>query len=44
MDNVRDKMQSWLQINPPVANRISLQEFLDWDANAIKNRIWYRGD
>jgi len=44
MDNVRNKMQSWLQINPPVASSINLQEFLDWEGNAIKNRIWYRGD
>lgn len=44
MDNVRTKMQSWLQINPPVASSINLQEYLDWEGNAIKNRIWYRGD
>lgn len=44
MDNMRNKMQSWLQINPPVASSINLQEFLDWEGNAIRNRIWYRGD
>jgi hypothetical protein len=44
MDNVRKKMQSWLQINPPIAMLINLQEVLDFEGNAIKNRIWYRGD
>lgn len=44
MDNFRNRMQSWLQINPPVASSINLQEFLDWEGNCIRNRIWYRGD
>lgn len=44
MDNVRKKMQSWLQINPPLAMLINIQEVLDFQGNAIKNRIWYRGD
>ena len=41
---MRTKMQSWLQINPPSAMLINLQETLDYQGNAIKNRIWYRGD
>ncbi len=44
MDNLRTKMQSWLQINPPLAMLINIQEVLDFQGNAIKNRIWYRGD
>ena len=44
MDNVRTKMRSWLQINPPSAMLINIQESLDFEGNAIKNRIWYRGD
>ena len=44
MDNVRKKMQSWLQINPPLAMLINIEEVLDFQGNAIKNRIWYRGD
>ena len=44
MDSIRTKMQSFLQINPPVASSINLQEYLDWSGNAIKNKIWYRGD
>ena len=43
-DYMRRKMQSWLQINPPMAMLINLQEVLDFQGNAIKNRIWYRGD
>lgn len=44
MDRMRKRMQSWLQINPPMAMLINLQEVLDFQGNAIKNRIWYRGD
>lgn len=44
MDNVRKRLQSWLQINPPLAMLINIQEVLDFQGNAIKNRIWYRGD
>lgn len=44
MDKVRHRMQSFLQINPPVASSINLQEFLDWEGTCIRNKIWYRGD
>lgn len=44
IDRVRTKMQSFLQITPPSASQINIQEYLDWNGNAIKNRIWYRGD
>lgn len=44
MDNVRKKMQSWLQINPPLAMMINIEEVLDFQGTAIRNRIWYRGD
>lgn len=44
MDNVRKRMQSWLQINPPVAMMINISELYDFQGNAIKNRIWYRGE
>lgn len=43
-DYMRKKMQSWLQISPPMAMLINLEEVLDFQGNAIKNRIWYRGD
>lgn len=44
MDYMRKRMQSFLQINPPMAMLINLEEVLDFQGNAIKNRIWYRGD
>lgn len=44
MENVRKRMQSWLQINPPVAMMINISEIYDFQGNAIKNRIWYRGE
>lgn len=44
MNYMKTKMQSWLEINPPIAMTINIQEWLDYNGNAIKNRIWYRGD
>lgn len=44
MDRIREKAQSWLQINPPVAMMINITEIYDFNGNAIKNRIWYRGE
>ena len=44
MDTVREKMRSFLRIEPPNAKVINIQESLDYQGNAIKNRIWYRGD
>jgi hypothetical protein len=44
MDNIKHRLQSWLNINPPLAMLINIQEVLDFQGNAIKNKIWYRGD
>ena len=44
MDSMKKRMQSWLQINPPLAMLINIEEVLDFQGNAIKNLIWYRGD
>lgn len=43
-DFMREKMQSFLQIQPPRAFTINIDGMLDWKGNAIKNKIWYRGD
>lgn len=43
-DYVRDKMRSFLQIQPPRSFAINLDGMLDFNGNAIKNKIWYRGD
>ena len=44
MDAIRNRIRSFLQIEPAVGQTIYIQEYLDYEANAIKNRIWYRGD
>ncbi|WP_242911580.1 phage portal protein [Eubacterium aggregans] len=44
MDKLKNKIQSWLQIQPAYASTIIINEDLDYKGNAIKNRIWYRGD
>lgn len=44
MDKVREGMRSFLQLDPPSTRYITIQETLDYEANAFKNRIWYRGD
>lgn len=43
-DYMREKMQSFLQIQPPRAYSINIDGMLDFRGNAIKNKIWYRGD
>lgn len=44
MENVRSGVRSWLKIQPANPNQINIIESLDFEGNAIKNRIWYRGD
>lgn len=44
MKKARQKMQSFLQIDTMSPLQIRLQEIEDYNLNAIKNRIWYRGD
>ena len=44
MDAIRDKMRSFLLLEPPRPMQISIYEGMDYQANAIKNRIWYRGE
>lgn len=44
MDKVKSSIRSWLQIEPATGKQISIRETLDYQGNAIKNRIWYRGD
>lgn len=44
MENVKSGVRSWLNIQPANPTQISITETLDFAGNAIKNRIWYRGD
>lgn len=43
-DSIRRGMRSFLQIEPAQSNVIQITESLDFNANAAKNRIWYRGN
>lgn len=43
-EKVRTGIRTWLRIQPAMNGTFTLQETLDYEGNAIKNRIWYRGD
>lgn len=43
-EKIRAGIQTWLRIQPAQMSSIQLQETLTYEGNAIKNRIWYRGD
>ena len=42
-DKVREGMRSFLEIQPPVARSYNVWGTVDFDGNAVKNRLWYRG-
>lgn len=42
-DRVRNMIRSFLRIEPPQGRTITITEQLDYNANAARNRIWYRG-
>lgn len=43
-DSIRRGIRSFLQIEPAQQNVFMITEHLDFNANAAKNRIWYRGN
>lgn len=43
-ENVKRGIRSWLNVQEARPANILINEPLDYEANAIKNRIWYRGD
>lgn len=43
-ENIKRGVRSWLQIQPSNPYSIQIQETMDFELNAIRNRIWYRGD
>lgn len=43
-DNIKRGLLNWLQIQPASPQGILIQEVLDFEQSAIRNRIWYRGD
>lgn len=43
-NTIKKGIRSWLQVQEASPTQIMIQEKLDYELNAIKNRIWYRGD
>lgn len=43
-NNIKRGIRSWLNVQEASPTNILINELLDYEANAIKNRIWYRGD
>lgn len=43
-ENIKRGLRSWLQVQPANPHSIQIQETMDFELNAIRNRIWYRGD
>lgn len=43
-ENIKRGIRSWLNIQPTNPYGIQIQEIMDFELNAIRNRIWYRGD
>lgn len=43
-EKVKEGIRSWLRIQPANKTVININEVLDFEGNAIKNRIWYRGE
>lgn len=42
-NNVKRGLRNWL-LNDQASDNIQIRELIDFQTNAIKNRIWYRGD
>ncbi len=43
-ENIKRGVRSWLNITPANPYAISINETMDFELSAIRNRIWYRGD
>ena len=43
-DSIRRGLRSWLNITPSNPYGIQINEVMDFELSAIRNRIWYRGD
>ena len=44
MEKAKEGIRSWLDVQSANPTKINIIETLDYEGNAIKNRIWYRGD
>ena len=43
-ENIKKTVRSWLNVTPADPYSIQIQEVMDFELHAIRNRIWYRGD
>lgn len=43
-ENIKRGLRSWLNVMPASPYSIQINEVMDFEVNAIRNRIWYRGD
>ena len=43
-ENIKRGLRSWLNVMPANPYSIQINEVMDFETNAIRNRIWYRGD
>ena len=43
-ESIKKGIRSWLNVVPANPYSIQINETLDFETNAIRNRIWYRGD
>lgn len=43
-DNIKRGVRTWLNVVPANPYGIQINETMDFEASAIRNRIWYRGD
>ena len=41
---VRDRVRSFLRIEPAQKNTLQIRESLDYESEYVKNKVWYRGD
>lgn len=44
MERIKEGIRTWLQINPPAGNVFTINEYMTFEANVIKNRMWYVGN
>ena len=43
-ENIKKTVRSWLNVTPANPYSFHINEMLDFEGHAIRNRIWYRGD
>lgn len=43
-EKIKEGIRTWLRIQPAQKGVITINETLDFEGNAIKNKIWYRGE